>query len=289
MWQCPPLSKRIFLSKATFQCQHSNGSYSDRPETYKSWKPEAMKKALDAVMQGTSIRGAALDYRVPKSTLGDRASSRVMPGGINGPNRILNDEEETELVSFLRRCATVGYPKTRKDVMALVQKITDSRNLNRQISNGWWDKFCTRNPSITLRASVSLSQARANATDPEVIDSYFDLLQTTMTEHDLLDKPCQIFNIDESGFSLAPKSPKGIHVVGDHSAKDIKSGDKSQITVLACVIVQVDIVFHSWLSGIGSLSALSSLMVRFLGQYMVCQTMDGWIMNFSMFGFTIIF
>ena len=172
--------------------------------------------------------------------------------------------------------------------MALVQKIADSRNLNRQISNGWWDKFCARNPSITLRASVSLSQARANATDPEVIDSYFDLLQTTMTERDLLDKPCQIFNIDESGFSLAPKSPKGIHVVGDHSAKDIKSGDKSQITVLACVSAGGH-VFHLWLSGIGSLSALSSLMVRFLEQYMVCQTMDGWIMNFSMFGFTIIF
>ena len=56
-----------------------------------------------------------------------------------------------------------------------------------------------------------------------------------MTEHDLLDKPCQIFNMDESGFPLAPKSPKGVHVVGDHSAKAINSGDKSQITVLACV------------------------------------------------------
>ena len=57
-----------------------------------------------------------------------------------------------------------------------------------------------------------------------------------MTEHDLLDKPCQIFNMDESRFPLAPKSPKGIHVVRDHSAaKAINSGDKSQITVLACV------------------------------------------------------
>ena len=41
--------------------------------------------------------------------------------------------------------------------------------------------------------------------------------------------------MNESGFPLAPKSPKRIHVVGDHSAKAINSGDKSQITVLACV------------------------------------------------------
>ena len=142
MWQCPPLSKRIFISKASFQCHQSNGSFPDRPETYKSWKPEAMEKALDAVTQGISIRRAALDYGVPKSTLGDRASGRIVPGRNSGPNRILNDEEETELVSFLRRCATVGYPKTRKDVMALVQRIAESRNLDRQISNGWWERFC---------------------------------------------------------------------------------------------------------------------------------------------------
>ena len=56
-----------------------------------------------------------------------------------------------------------------------------------------------------------------------------------MAEHELLDKPFQTFNIDESGFSLAPKSPKGIHIAGDHNAQAINSGDKSQITILACV------------------------------------------------------
>ena len=43
---------------------------------------------------------AALDYEVPKSSLGDRASGRIVPGRNSSPNRILNDEEETELVSF---------------------------------------------------------------------------------------------------------------------------------------------------------------------------------------------
>ena len=44
MWQCPPLSKRIFISKASFQYHQSNGSFPDRPETYNLWKPEAMEK-----------------------------------------------------------------------------------------------------------------------------------------------------------------------------------------------------------------------------------------------------
>ena len=100
MWQCPPLSRRIFISKASSQCCQSNGSYPDRPETYKSWKPEAMEKALDAVAHGVSIRREALDFGIPKSTLGDRASGRVVPESISGPDRILNDEEETEFVAF---------------------------------------------------------------------------------------------------------------------------------------------------------------------------------------------
>ena len=83
--------------------------------------------------------------------------------------------------------------------MALVQRIVESRNLNRQIPNGWWEKFCEQNLSITVGASISLSQARANATDSELIHNYFDLFQTIMTEHDLLDKPCLILILTKAG------------------------------------------------------------------------------------------
>ena len=60
-----------------------------------------MEKALDVVTQGISIRRVALNYGVPKSTLGDRASGLIVPGRNSGPNRIINDEEETKLISFL--------------------------------------------------------------------------------------------------------------------------------------------------------------------------------------------
>ncbi|XP_065893476.1 uncharacterized protein [Dysidea avara] len=195
-----------------------------------------MEKALRAVIiHKSSIRRAALDYSVPKSTLGDRVLGRVQPGSRSGPERLLSDTEEAELVAFVRRCSAIGYPKTRKDMIELVQRIAESRGVDRQISNGWWEKFCTQNPSITLRASVPLSKARAEATDSEIIDGYFDLLEKTMAEYDLLDKPCQVFNADESGFPLAPKPLKAVHCSGEHTTHAINSGNKAQITVLACV------------------------------------------------------
>ena len=39
----------------------------------------------------------------------------------------------------------------------------------------------------------------------KVLDKYFGHLHETLTMNDLLNKPGQIFNCDESGFSLNPK------------------------------------------------------------------------------------
>ena len=191
---------------------------------------------MNAVLnEGMSIRHASEHYAVPKSTLGDRISGRVLPGSTSGPRRILNDEEEEGLVAFLRRCAPVGLSKSRKELLALVQAIAESKGHQHLITDGWWNCFIKRHPDITLRAPVPLSQARARATDEEVINNYFDLLEATLQEYDLLGKPGQIFNLDESGFPLNPKPPKGVFDKGTKNPSAYCSGDKAQITVLACV------------------------------------------------------
>jgi len=38
----------------------------------------------------------------------------------------------------------------------------------------------------------------------------FDILEQTLADNDLEDKPCQIFNINETGMPLDPKSVRGI-------------------------------------------------------------------------------
>ena len=237
MLQFPSLSERIYKSRHQCYRDACQPTISVcRPAKFKQWSEEVMVKAVNAVLNdGMSVRRAAIDYDIPKSTLGDRVSGRVIPGSTSGPKKLLTEEEEGELVAFVRRCATIGYPKSRKDLMSLVQKIMEIKGIQHQISNGWWMAFCKRHPNLTLRAPVALSQARAVATDGEVMDNYFDLLEKTMIEYDLLGKPGQVFNMDESGFPLNPKSPKGIFEVGTQNAAAVTSGNKAQITVLACV------------------------------------------------------
>ena len=48
-----------------------------------------MEGALLAVMSGTyTLRCAAQEYNVPKSTLHDRLSGHVLPGAVGGPLNI---------------------------------------------------------------------------------------------------------------------------------------------------------------------------------------------------------
>lgn len=138
-----------------------------------------MLNALDSVQKGMSIREAAARFGVPKSTLGDRVSGRVTHGSISGPQKYLNALEESELASFLMRCASIGYPKSRFEIISLVQAIIDDKGINATLTSGWWQMFCKRNPSITLRVPSALSKARAYASDPELIGRYFDLLEET--------------------------------------------------------------------------------------------------------------
>ena len=77
-------------------------------------------------------------------------------------------------------------------------------------------------------------QARAEMTTKEVFTMYFDLLKETLAKHDLLDKPAHIYNCDESGMPLQHKWPKTVAQRGTKKVRQRSSGDKTQISVLAC-------------------------------------------------------
>jgi len=140
-------------------------------------------------------------------------------------------------VVFLLRCSSIGYAKSRKEVMALVERIFHTKRIHHPVSSGWWESFCRRHPNLTLtlRAPVPLLQARAVANDPEMLNCYFDLLEKTMTENDPLDKPCQIYNVDETGLPLDPKASQLIFQQGERNPAAVSSGNKAQITVVGCV------------------------------------------------------
>lgn len=182
-----------------------------------------------------SIREAAIQFGVPKSTLGDRVSGLVLIGSTSGPQTYLDKNEEEELVLFNLHFSEIGYAKSRKQILALVRRRLQKKGKHVPITSGWWESFCDRHPNLTLRAPASLSRARAAASEPSMLDRYFDLLKEVLEQNALFNKVCQIFNMDETGMPLDPGHVKVVTRRGDRNPVAPSAGDKSQITVVACV------------------------------------------------------
>lgn len=152
---------------------------------------------------------SAEQYCVPKSTLHDHLSGRVQSGASSGPPRYLTDEEEMELVDFLTGCVSVGYAQSRSDVIQLVQKVVARKGMHSTVTHGWWDSFKRRQKCLTLRTAAPLSYARAIASNTEVIQKYYGVLERTLVDDDVMNKPAQIFNLDETGMPLDPIAKRG--------------------------------------------------------------------------------
>ena len=84
-----------------------------------------MLAALKAVESGMGINKAACEHGVPATTLKDWVSGRVA----HAPDlTYVSVEEETELGTFLKNCACVGYGKTRKDVLLIAESVAKEKN-----------------------------------------------------------------------------------------------------------------------------------------------------------------
>ena len=97
-------------------------SSSDRLSTYHDYVVERMVRAFEATQQGElSIRRAAEEHGVPRTTLLDKVVGRYAVNARSG-RPLLTANDEKSLADFLIGCASVGYAKSRKDVLSIVQR-----------------------------------------------------------------------------------------------------------------------------------------------------------------------
>ncbi|XP_065904027.1 uncharacterized protein [Dysidea avara] len=230
--------------KKGFKRRQPNSRDGSGPNKYriqskrKLWSEEQMSGALNAVTSGELKPSEAIvKYGVPRQTLRDRLSGRVIHGTNPGPRPYLTKEEEELLTDHLILTAKLGYGKTRRQVMDLVERYINDKPGNEKevkISNGWWDKFMKRNPSLRLRSGDSTAGVRMNAVNSENLNEYFDLLQGVFEKNGFADHPEAIYNMDETGMPLEPRPPKVVAQKGQKKVRYQTSGQKQQITVIGC-------------------------------------------------------
>ena len=95
------------LKHCVYRAGVPRSGYGSVREQYEQWDKQSMSHAIKAVVEeGMSIRRAALRYGIPKSTLGDRISGRVLPGCTSGPPKILTEDARKQFL------ASIWYGKT---------------------------------------------------------------------------------------------------------------------------------------------------------------------------------
>lgn len=98
----------------------SPSNTSNKPKKLRQWSDESKKLAMKEARDGTmSTIQATKHFGVPPSKLKDRMSSRVKPG--TSLALFFTEAEEEELVVLLKKCAPMGYGKTKREVFGILQ------------------------------------------------------------------------------------------------------------------------------------------------------------------------
>ena len=170
---------------------------------------------------GIPVKTAARQYGVPQNTLRDRVKGRVNPDTTKtGPDPLFVQEEEIELVNYIKSLAELGYGCTIPEMLAIASDYAvflKKRKKDQPLSKKWYIGFRSRWPELKDMNLKPLSKLQAIPKTQQAVEDYFKNLEIILLENGLLDKPEYIFNIDviKIEYQVEPTS-----AFGDSSLQD---------------------------------------------------------------------
>lgn len=197
-----------------------------------------LKKAFEAVDKGMTVFCASKKYGVPNQTLRDKVKGRSAKTRCHpGPTSALPVDIEHKLVSWLQKCARQGFAIDKTVLLDNVQKIVLANELETPFKDGrpskkWFYNFMQRHNVLSQKKAEYINGARGSVTE-QSIRRWFSGVIETLGEHvDILNDPNRIFNMDESGFQLSPKTHLVIGERGKTLYNESSRNNKEQITTL---------------------------------------------------------
>ena len=151
----------------------------------------------------------------------------------------LPEELETKIVETLKEASRQGIGVSRQQLLRRTGelckrlRVTPFKKINP--SKDWWNGLRKRHPELSIRKAEKLGSSRARMTNPVVIKNYFDDLENLLTTLDLKNKPCQIWNCDETGRSFEHNPVRVIADKGSRNVVGKTSNSRTNITIMACV------------------------------------------------------
>ena len=239
------VAKKKRALKETVKKKNNNktggrGTIVKKKRNERNYSIESMQAALNAMGEGQTLRQAAHNFGVPKSTLHLKSKNQGPLECRKYPNTILGSEVEREIELWIIFCADSGFPVTKSRLLDCVQKyllgdkVKDKTPFkNNRPGQHWYRAFMKRHPNLSNRIAQNLTCTRAAVTE-EDLREWFSKVKRYLEDKNLLNiEPHRIFNLDESAFMLVPKDNKVITEKGTRAPYQIVSdNEKASLTVL---------------------------------------------------------
>jgi hypothetical protein len=163
---------------------------------------QKVQKLIDAVKSPKNSIEASTEFEVPARTIRSHRQAPSQKIGA-GRHRYLNDEQAEHLVSLFKLLPDFGFTVSADVALQLAGEYMKSIGISSSLpGRKWLRTFIKRHKTeIKWKKEEKLEQIRANKFTEEVRRSWFSLLKSVLVKLDLMDKPSQIFNCDETGFS----------------------------------------------------------------------------------------
>lgn len=199
------------------------------------------------------IRGVARDFAIPFRTLAryckkitdeqlkgdDEVTLRV---GYAAHRKVLSDDQEKELSTYLKQAADIYYGLSVKEVRQLAYQFAESTNKtippswkeNEMAGSDWFSGFLKRNKELSIRSPEATSLSRATSFNKTNVALFFDNLQCVLSRLKL--GPSDIWNMDETGVTTVQKPNKVVARKGFKQVGKMTSGERGTLVTLAVAV-----------------------------------------------------
>lgn len=202
-----------------------------------NYNRECLFSAINMVKHGDSIAASSRRYNVPESTIRAHIQGKYSDKK-PGPNTILSEKEEENLVKWIFHCAEQGFPVTKELLIESVRLLLIQLKRKNSFANGvpgrhWYEGFLRRHNNVSKRLSENVSLRRAKVSESHIREWFNEVKQYLVSENLLNIDKSRIFNCDETSVALNPKSPTVLCQRGKKNVRRIVGdNEKECITVL---------------------------------------------------------
>ncbi|XP_062560612.1 uncharacterized protein LOC134224952 isoform X2 [Armigeres subalbatus] len=203
-----------------------------------NWTDQQLIQAKDAVDRGISVNRAAKTFGIPRTTLADHVTGKVVKSKLGSRETVFTPQQEAELLQHLLDLESRFYGITKNDVRELAFELAEKNKIPHPFNKKkkmagceWMAGFLKRNPKLSFRKPEPTSAARARGFNKVSVNAFFDMYEAALRKKNF--RPERIYNVDETAISTVPPNKKKIAALkGKKQVGIISSAERGETTTV---------------------------------------------------------